>query len=398
MRTGRRRKYLAAIGPSRSIATMDGGATISGGRAERAGSARRTGPSRQQTVSNYLGRLAAEAAQAVRRAGLKPGLERSFGFAPEMLGRIVAQEPEVGSELARNGLVTLYVAAPGASPADEKDASWPRPCEQVCQTSVRGLANGELGSDHAGATAPRRKSRSSSCPERGFDAPPSPTPPVVDDATAANAPGRAHASTMVDSPRPDAPDHGESHGDEPADEYVDADALFAGPASADASAWRRVYPRRRRGVRARLAEHRRLAVVAVVLLGVWLVVAGATALSGQQASRLRPPAAARPQVRGSARERRRTAAATSPRPRTHRVPTPPRHVARRRQRPTPELKPSHQPPVLRVAALATQADDEPVAPAGERDAAAATREFGPAQREVKRLLHAPRASPTNTRR
>ena len=54
-------------------------------------------------VGEYVGQLAADAAQAVRRAGLKPGLDRSFGCEPELLGLVVAQDPVAGSDLARNG-------------------------------------------------------------------------------------------------------------------------------------------------------------------------------------------------------------------------------------------------------------------------------------------------------
>jgi len=59
----------------------------------------------------------------VRRAGLCPGLDRSFGCEAELIGLVVAQEPAAGSDLARNGMVTLYVAAPGAGPMDEEPAA-----------------------------------------------------------------------------------------------------------------------------------------------------------------------------------------------------------------------------------------------------------------------------------
>src|SRR5664279_4447871 len=109
---------------------------------ERAAKPRRNGPSRLQTVGDYAGQLAGQAAQAVRRAGLKPGLERSFGFAPELRGQIVAQEPEVGSELARNGLVTLYVAAPGSAPPGEQAVAEPAASEHSeVEVSARGLAH-----------------------------------------------------------------------------------------------------------------------------------------------------------------------------------------------------------------------------------------------------------------
>ena len=95
--------------------------TASAGRAvERAKSARRGGPSGRQAVGEYVGQPAGDAAQAVRRAGLKPGLERSFGCEAELIGLVVAQEPRRAASLARNGMVTLYVAAPGSEPIDEE--------------------------------------------------------------------------------------------------------------------------------------------------------------------------------------------------------------------------------------------------------------------------------------
>lgn len=84
-------------------------------------------------VGEYVGRVAAEAAQAVRRAGLRPGLDRSFECSPELFGRVVAQDPSAGSQLARNGLVTLYVAAPGAADHEEDD---PPRASGVGETSV----------------------------------------------------------------------------------------------------------------------------------------------------------------------------------------------------------------------------------------------------------------------
>src|ERR1700683_3818715 len=94
--------------------------TASSGRAvERSKSARRGGPSGRQAVGDYVGQPAGDAAQAVRRAGLRPGLDRSFGCAEELTGLVVAQEPTAGSSMARNGMVTLYVAAPGSEPIDE---------------------------------------------------------------------------------------------------------------------------------------------------------------------------------------------------------------------------------------------------------------------------------------
>jgi PASTA domain len=62
-------------------------------------------------VADYVGRAAAGAAQAVRRSGLRPALERSPSPERARVGQVVAQEPAAGSDVPRNALVTLYVAA-----------------------------------------------------------------------------------------------------------------------------------------------------------------------------------------------------------------------------------------------------------------------------------------------
>jgi hypothetical protein len=368
--------------------------------AERAPKSRRGGPSRLQTVGDYSGQPAGEAAQAVRRAGLKPGLERSFGFAPELRGQIVAQVPAAGGELARNGLVTLYVAAPGSGQSGEQDAAVSRAGEQPeGEASVGRRARAEPASDGAGA-APRRRKPGRSPGARGpaFDAL-SPRRPAGAQATKSIAGPESddeRAWSATDRAPLDA-QHGETERDLASEEYVvNADELFVGRASANAPAWRQAYLRRRRGVRARLAEHRRLSVAALVLLlSVWLVVAGATALNGRRASPPRPITASRGNAEIPADEDGRTMAATRPRPR--RKPTLDQHAARRRQRPIAELKPARRPSPLRAPVQTTHADGEPVAPRPAATAAA-NREFGPAQREVKRLLRAPQASPTNERR
>lgn len=64
-------------------------------------------------VGDHVGQSAGQAAQAIRRAGLRPGLERCFGFGEQQTGLVVEQDPPAGAELARNGLVRIYVATPG---------------------------------------------------------------------------------------------------------------------------------------------------------------------------------------------------------------------------------------------------------------------------------------------
>lgn len=70
-------------------------------------------------VGDYVGQLAAEATQAVRRAGLRPGLDRCQGYEPAQIGHVIAQDPDAGSEVPRNSIITLHVAAPAPSAAHE---------------------------------------------------------------------------------------------------------------------------------------------------------------------------------------------------------------------------------------------------------------------------------------
>src|ERR1039458_7132903 len=127
--------------------------TASSGRAiQRAKTTRRGGPSGRQAVGDYVGQPAGDAAQAVRRAGLRPGLDRSFGCAEELTGLVVAQEPTAGSDLARNGMVTLYVAAPGSEPIDEGT--------DAAQVESRGLEPASVEAEQADAArAPARGRR-----------------------------------------------------------------------------------------------------------------------------------------------------------------------------------------------------------------------------------------------
>ncbi len=75
----------------------------------------RRGPTRL-VVGDHVGQPAGEAAQAVRRAGMRPALDRSFGYNAAETGLVVEQDPAAGTEVARNAMVTLYVAAPAPGP------------------------------------------------------------------------------------------------------------------------------------------------------------------------------------------------------------------------------------------------------------------------------------------
>ncbi len=173
--------------------------TASPGRAvERAKSARRGGPSGRQAVGEYVGQPAGDAAQAVRRAGLRPGLDRSFGCAEELIGLVVAQEPAAGSSMARNGMVTLYVAAPGSEPMDEgTDAA------QVESGGPEPAALAPVEAEQAeAASAParvrRRKRGRARRAAPAVDAPPAPAP--ADRASASRAATVVLAQPAVEPP------------------------------------------------------------------------------------------------------------------------------------------------------------------------------------------------------
>jgi hypothetical protein len=304
-----------------------------------AAGSRRGAPSRLQRVDDFLGEHANEAAQAVRRAGLKPGLERSVGHAPELLGHVIAQEPEAGAELARNGLVVLYVAAPGTS-VDGQENAEPAAIEPPeGEQPTRALDRAELASDSATARR-RRKTRAQSPP--AFDVAPAPRP--RDD------------GAPVDWPEHEA----EIDGDvivwervEPRevldDDYViAADALFA--REPDGS--RRRARRRIGSLRSRLAESPILvrAGLAMLLL-LWLLVAGTAALLAHGSSQAHPAAALAPGTRVATPSRQPSA----PRPRraSRKPPRPPHPRLRRRRRarhaPSASIAPARQPPATSSA-------------------------------------------------
>src|SRR3979490_1222073 len=72
----------------------------------------RRSPRGAVAVGDYVGDPAAEAARAVRRLGLRPGLDPQFGGAPHTIRLALAPQPQAGSEAPRGAMVTLYVSAP----------------------------------------------------------------------------------------------------------------------------------------------------------------------------------------------------------------------------------------------------------------------------------------------
>lgn len=321
-----------------------------------------------QIVGSYVGELAAEAAQAVRRSGLKPGLERTFGCAAELLGQVVAQEPASGSELARNGLVTLYVAAPG----NHESADLPER-ERVNESST--LAH-ELAApaSERDASGPRpRKPGRSARRAQAVDAPPAPRPRrskergelVKEPAPDASVPlGQRDEAPASSEPAPDLEQL-------VADELViHAEDLFAG----SAARWRRGYPRRARGaLRARAGAHPWLLRLAGGLLALWLILAVASALGGH-GMRQRKPSVPQPS-RESAHGPAPAALRPSPSRRApsarhvHGAHTAPAHIRGRRR---PSARAGHSPSGSPDPSKHTPARVDDPSPAADGSAPAST--------------------------
>jgi len=253
----------------------------------------RGGPPGRLIVGDYVGQPAAEAAQGVRRAGLRPGLDRSFGCDANLTGLIVAQEPSGGEELGRNGMVTLYVAAPGNTVVEE-----------IVERSD-GTGDGEVprSAVNAQACAPQSKAE----------------PHQVEGARRLRKPGLAKGETThLFDPVPDPrvtlqyacgleePSLGEtpiagecdaspdacaqtfkfgrvarlqaSEGELSHEEFVvHTDDVFAGRAGGGPG-WRRPYPRRQAGrtvrrVLARATGHPVLSMTTCAMFAVWIAVA-----------------------------------------------------------------------------------------------------------------------------
>lgn len=331
---------------------------------ERTAKPRRGGPSGRQMVGDYVGQPASDAAQAVRRAGLRPGLDRSFGCAPELVGQVVAQEPSAGSDLARNGLVTLYVAAPGVAgtAADEHPAPASPP------VPVAPDATDEDAPSSAEARRRRKSRRATRAPQVSGTAPAPVAPGVLrssgaraQDAETARAEGRDSEAVC----EPVWPDEGEPReevadehaGDQLTEEFVvHVEDLFAGRGR---PAWRRVYPRRR--LRVRLAGHPWLFGSAGAMLAAWVVVGVAAALAGHSPSAHHTSAPRTTVKHGAAR------------PIKSEKPSPPRRLAvhrpghataprRRRAARVAPARPASPAPVRGVPA-APQNASAPVAPA-----------------------------------
>ncbi len=245
--------------------------------------ARRGGASNRQVVGDYVGQRAAEAAQAVRCAGLKPGLDRFFGCEQALIGQVVEQDPQSGSELARNGLVTLFVAAPAsAQVTGEAAVDPPSP------------ADSEPATARGAGVRRRRKSRRSGGARPAVPA----APPARLHEQAGDSPTEMLSGTEVRQAEPtsDAPSVGDGEWADASEEHefvVQADDVFAGRASGAAPRWRRVYPRpANTSFRRRLADHPWLLRTTAAMLGLWLIVGVASALTDHHGRRDESPHAA----------------------------------------------------------------------------------------------------------
>jgi hypothetical protein len=263
----------------------------------RAKSTRRGGPSGRQEVGEYVGQPAGDAAQAVRRAGLCPGLDRSFGCDAELIGLVVAQEPAAGSDLARNGMVTLYVAAPGAGPMDEEPGASEAVNEAPAPSSVTSVlaAIEPLDAASSARRMRRRKPGLARQATRVFDPPPAPIALQRESAEEVLLAPEWGSPDGVYAPAGGELDEGrlEERGEAELsheDFVVHLDAVLAGRTGGP-RAWGRVYPRRwifaalarGSGLRVWLGEHSLLVKAVGAALGVWILVGLASALDGQHA-------------------------------------------------------------------------------------------------------------------
>jgi hypothetical protein len=272
--------------------------------AHRIRASRSGGPAGGLVVGDYVGQPAAHGAQAVRRAGLRPGLDRSFGCEPDLIGMIVAQDPPAGSDIARNAMVTLYVAAPEPTSAQVPAAS----SSQSDDQSARRLAETEPAQTEARppdskARRPRKPRGAAGATTQVFDSPPEPTapserlvnreePPLAREPLAAvrigrsaREPAQPDASTGATFDETGAPGHA---GEEVARRLDD---VFA-RAGDELAPWRRTYPRRPVSTTLRRPlswgrSHPLLATATAALLAVWAAVAVTGAVASHPIERRR---------------------------------------------------------------------------------------------------------------
>jgi hypothetical protein len=283
-------------------------ATVELKRRDRAPSA--AGAAGRLSVGDYVGESAAHAAQCVRRAGLRPALERSLGCDPALIGTIVAQEPEAGDEQARNGMVTLFVAAPGPALGREAgEAGIRREDQASASIDRRGGAppDSSASVSERGVRRPRKRRLGTAADPPDFDPPPAPVVSVrepqdhtqLDVGHHGLAPERSaqwaagEQASLWPSERPDSV---ETREHERVAEHLEA--VFAGRVS-DSRARRRIYPRRPIAAIGQRAlawarSHPFLGLTTATVLVAWVAVALASGLgghvSGTRGARVNSPA------------------------------------------------------------------------------------------------------------
>jgi hypothetical protein len=292
------------------------------------------------------------------------------------VGQVVAQEPPAGGELQRNGLVTLYVAAPGAAAADQ-------PAATVEPTAIEP----EAPAPQMPVRRKRKRAHASST-ARAVPAAPS-ADPVAERPRRASAvdeiPDELDVAGGLVAPEVgevDAePEAGEGRDGESDEQFViHADDVFAGRAE---PAWRRVYPRQRGRwpsvdrLRSGFGERSPLVKAAAALVVVWIVVALAVASVGAPADRHRASVASAAAGRGGGGQRSSERAPVPRRPSASRAPARAvRHVGAHRPR---APKASRRPVVVSSAARPERPSAKPrgaaqaappTAPSAQRPASA----------------------------
>jgi hypothetical protein len=215
-------------------------------------------------VGDYLGEPAAEAARAVRRLGLRPGLDRQFGGEPHTIGLVLAQEPQPGGEAPRGAMVTLYVSAPAAGgqepQAEQEEGGDDPPRSDDPPAPPSPSAGGAASTERA-----RRKRRPGAGAPAVRDQPP---PPVVpEEPPASERPGTQQEPQWRDG------DRGEqgTEASDPAWDQLTLAMRDVFQPEAYGVGHRGIYPRKPvslhvRGGWAWLKAHRSLATLACFLL------------------------------------------------------------------------------------------------------------------------------------
>jgi hypothetical protein len=288
----------------RSTALVQDGTAPHPQAAKRAPASWPNGRSGRQLVGNYVGQRAGEAAQAVRCAGLKPGLDRLFDCEPELVGLVVSQDPAPESEAARNALITLYVGATGTAPETADPRAEGR--------TVHESATPQQAAVGASVVSRRRRKPGRAVRvDGGVSRDPAPAPGVMVGATQHVASDERAGRTCADPAGFAAESERPGEGvDVPQEFVLLADEVFSRGEGLRGH-------RSHRGLPERVREHRWLVRVAVGVLALWLAVAIASALSGPGSHRA--SSSSTPAAQVTAQVRRPTARARTTRARSSRV-------------------------------------------------------------------------------